>query len=136
MGKVLAFELADKEQGRNTLHRHWQIWVKEPNKNLKDQLFDKDPSVKDEVRCKCCEHFDNGMSTSYGKDLKFMHKCKNKGTEKVATDFADNIYQDRDSLIFPNARHKDLCYEIKGKVMQCKDCGHHTKTIDVVNVAL
>ena len=31
LGTVLAFFGADEEQGRKTLHRHWQIWVQELN---------------------------------------------------------------------------------------------------------
>jgi hypothetical protein len=34
LGTVLAFSGADEEQGRITLHRHWQIWVQEL-----DQIF-------------------------------------------------------------------------------------------------
>ena len=136
VGKVRAFAPADEEQGRNTLHRHWQIWVEELNQNLRDMLFDKDPSVKREARHKFCAHVDEVMSASYGTDLKVTHKCMNEGIEKHTTDFADEIYQDREPRIFRNARHKKLCHEIKGEVMECKDCGHHTKTIDVINLAL
>jgi hypothetical protein len=31
---VVAFSTADKEQGRKTLHRHWQVWVTEINQIL------------------------------------------------------------------------------------------------------
>jgi hypothetical protein len=34
LGTVHAFAGADKEQGRKTLHWHWQIWVKEINQLL------------------------------------------------------------------------------------------------------
>jgi hypothetical protein len=36
LGTVLAFFGADKEQGRKTLHRHWQISVQELNQTLGD----------------------------------------------------------------------------------------------------
>jgi hypothetical protein len=36
---VLAFFGADEEQGCETLHRHWQIWVEELNQTLRDSLF-------------------------------------------------------------------------------------------------
>jgi hypothetical protein len=42
LGTVLAFSGADEEQGRKTLHRHWQIWVQELNQTLQDCLFDMD----------------------------------------------------------------------------------------------
>ncbi len=34
LGAVLAFSGADEEQGRKTLHQHWQIWVQELNQTL------------------------------------------------------------------------------------------------------
>ncbi len=34
LGTVLAFFAADEEQGRKTLHHHWQVWVKEIDKTL------------------------------------------------------------------------------------------------------
>ncbi len=40
LGRVVAFFGADKEQGRKTLHQHWQIWVQELNQTLQDCLFD------------------------------------------------------------------------------------------------
>ncbi len=33
-GIVVAFSAADEEQGRKTLHHHWQIWVKEINQTV------------------------------------------------------------------------------------------------------
>ncbi len=46
LGTVLAFSGADEEQGRKTLHRHWQIWVQELNQTLQDCLFDTDATKK------------------------------------------------------------------------------------------
>jgi hypothetical protein len=34
LGTMRAFAGSDKEQGRKTLHRHWQIWVKDMNQSL------------------------------------------------------------------------------------------------------
>jgi hypothetical protein len=42
LGTVLEFFGADEEQGRKTLHRHWQIWVQELNQTLRDCLFETD----------------------------------------------------------------------------------------------
>jgi hypothetical protein len=46
LGTVLAFLGADEEQGRKTLHRHWQIWVQELNQTLQDCLFDTDATKR------------------------------------------------------------------------------------------
>ncbi len=34
LGTVLAFSGVNEEQGRKTLHQHWQIWVQELNQTL------------------------------------------------------------------------------------------------------
>jgi hypothetical protein len=46
LGTVLAFSGVDEEQGRKTLHRHWQIWVQELNQTLQDCLFDTDATKR------------------------------------------------------------------------------------------
>ncbi len=46
LGMVLAFSGANEEQGRKTLHWHWQIWVQELNQTLWDCLFDTDATKK------------------------------------------------------------------------------------------
>jgi hypothetical protein len=46
LGTALAFSGADEEQGRKTLHRHWQIWVQELNQTLQDCLFDTDATKR------------------------------------------------------------------------------------------
>ena len=46
LGAVLAFSVADEEQGRKTLHQHWQIWVQELNQTLRDCLFDTDATKR------------------------------------------------------------------------------------------
>ncbi len=38
LGTVLAFAGAVEEQGRKTLHQHWQIWVQELNQTLRVYL--------------------------------------------------------------------------------------------------
>ena len=39
LGTVVAFSAADEEQGRKTLHCHWQIWVKEINQTVQNCFF-------------------------------------------------------------------------------------------------
>ncbi len=42
LGTVIAFSATDEEQGRKSLHRHWQIWVREINQTLQNCLFHED----------------------------------------------------------------------------------------------
>jgi hypothetical protein len=50
LGKLLAFSAADEEQGRKTLHHHWQIWVKEIDQTLRNCLFHEEISVRNTAR--------------------------------------------------------------------------------------
>ncbi len=69
LGTVLAFSGADEEQGRKTLHQHWQIWVQELNQTLQDCLFDTDATKKKDAQKTFCQHINNVISASYGPDL-------------------------------------------------------------------
>jgi hypothetical protein len=79
LGTVLAFTGADEEQGRKTLHRHWQIWVQELNQTLRDCLFDMDATKRKDAQKTFCKHIDNVISASYGPDLTITHKCTDRG---------------------------------------------------------
>ncbi len=72
LGTVLAFTGADEEQGRKTLHQHWQIWVQELNQTLQDCLFDTDATIRKDARKTFCQHINNVISASYGPDTQ-MH---------------------------------------------------------------
>ncbi len=56
LGTVIAFAGADEEQGRKTLHRHWQIWVKEINQTVRDSLFHKDTKTRTDARNTFLKH--------------------------------------------------------------------------------
>jgi hypothetical protein len=50
LGTVLAFSAANEEQGRTTLHHHWQIWVSKIDQTLRNCLFHEDISVRNTAR--------------------------------------------------------------------------------------
>ena len=50
LGTVEAFGPAHEEQGRKTLHSHWQIWIKELNPKLRTQIFDKNEDKRLEAK--------------------------------------------------------------------------------------
>ncbi len=78
LGTVLAFFAADEEKGRKTLHRHWQIWVKEINKTLRNCLFHEDDTIRDIARKTFCKQIDNVITEGYGSEFRFTHKWVNK----------------------------------------------------------
>jgi hypothetical protein len=137
LGTVLAFTGADEEQGRKTLHRHWQIWVQELNQTLQDCLFDMDATKRKDARKTFCKHIDNVISASYGPDLTITHRCTDRGkNEQLKIGIADNLFREKDATHFRRARHKELYDEVKGGIMYCPDCKETMSTIDIVNKAL
>ena len=59
LGTGVAFSAADEEQGRKTLHQHWQIWVKEINQTVRNCLFHEDVTIRDEARKTFCNQIYN-----------------------------------------------------------------------------
>ncbi len=69
LGTVLAFAGADEEQGRKTLQRHWQIWVKELSQTLRNFLFHKNVEIKHKARKKFCRIINKVVCASYGQEV-------------------------------------------------------------------
>jgi hypothetical protein len=137
LGTVLAFFGADEEQGRKTLHRHWQIWVQELNQTLRDCLFETDAIKRKNAQKTFCQHIDNVISASYGPDLIITHKCiENEEDEPLKVNIPENMFSEKEPTILRLARHKELYDEVKGGIMFCPDCNQTMSSIDIVNNAL
>ncbi len=137
LGTVLAFAGADEEQGRKTLHQHWQIWAEEINQTLRDCLFHKDSTTRTEARNSFCKHIDNVICANYGSGLRITHQCVGKNeNEELKTDIADNLFKEKEPCYFRCARHKELCNEVKGGIMYCGECNKTITTVDIVNKSL
>jgi len=91
-GTVVAFAPADEEQGRKTLHRHIQIWVKEIDRKLRKDLFQEDKDEQEKARTKFQNYIDKIMSTTFGPDLIVPTSCS-----------------DAPPQTFRDARHQKLC---------------------------
>jgi hypothetical protein len=101
LGSVLAFFAADEEQERITLHCHWQIWVKEIGKTLRNCLFHEDDTIRIIARKTFCKHIDNVITASYGSEFHITHKCVNKNNDLVnKQDMAEVLFQEQDTYIF------------------------------------
>ncbi len=96
LGTVIAFAGADEEQGRKTLHRHWQIWVEEINQTIRYCLFHKDDTTRAEARNIFFKHIDDVISASYGLDLYISHRCVDKDQHKeLKIDIANNLLKEK-----------------------------------------
>ena len=92
---VLAFFAADEEQGRKTLHRHWQKWVEEINEILCNCLFHDDDTIRDIARKTFCKQIDNVITAGYGSEFQITHKCVNKKNDLVnKQDMAEVLFQE------------------------------------------
>lgn len=111
-GTTVAFAPADEEQGRKTLHKHIQLWVKEIDHKLRARLFDNDSNVRNKARLQFQEYIDKIMCASYGVDLEIP-------TSSTVVK-PESLYQDATSQQFRDARHEDLCVPIVGTVIQPK----------------
>ncbi len=83
LGTAVAFSAADEEQGRKTLHRHWQIQVKEIDQTVQNCLFHEDITIRDRARKTFCEQIDSVITASYGEELCITHNCLNKYNDVV-----------------------------------------------------
>ncbi len=97
LGTVLAFFAAEEEQGRKTLHHHWQIWVKEIDETLRNCLFHEDNTARDIARTTFCKHIDNVITASYGSEFCITHKCVKESNYFISKqDIAEVLFQKRD----------------------------------------
>ncbi len=137
LGTVVAFSAADEEQGRKTLHRHWQIWVKEINQTVQNCLFHEDITIRDRARKTFCKQIDSVITASYGEDLCITHNCLSENNDVFhKQEMVQNIFQEQDPCSFQRAGHKELCTEIRGGLMSCSDCGKNISTSDIINSCL
>ncbi len=137
LGTVVAFSAADEEQGRKTLHCHWQIWVKEINQTVRDCLFHEDITIRDRARKTFCEQIDSVITASNGEELCIPHNCLNENNDFVRMqEIVQNTFQEWDPCTFRHARHKELCTKIQGGLMSCSDYGKIISTSDIINSCL
>jgi hypothetical protein len=101
LGTVIAFARADEEQGRKTLHQHWQIWVNEINQTVRDSLFHKDTKTRTDAQNSFLKHIENVIYENYRSDLCITHKCVDKNENKeLKTGIANNLFKDKDPCYF------------------------------------
>lgn len=71
-GVPIAYSRTDEEQGRKTLHSHWQIWAKIFNKT-RNVLFHSDESERKAARDAFISYINQVVCASYGTDFVVTH---------------------------------------------------------------
>ena len=128
-GELDAWGMAVEEQARKTLHAHLLLWSKRLAK-MRDELFSGNKDRQDKARADFCTRIDEVMSSSYTADDWIVeHKCGSRG--KV-----DEVFVEREPQVLRDARHKVLCHDVDGKVMECNECHEKVSTQDIINLAL
>jgi len=128
-GELDAWSMTVEEQARKTLHAHLLLWSKRLAK-MRYDLFDDDKDKRNKARTDFCDRVNKVMSASYTIDGWIVeHKCETRG--KV-----EEIFKECEAQVLRDARHKILCQDINGKVMECKGCKEKVSTQDIINLAL
>ena len=78
---MLAFVPGDEEQGRGTLHSHWQCWLAELSQRVRKFLFAKSKYEREKARADFLQHVDAVLNAIYGSDLIVTHNCANEDGE-------------------------------------------------------
>ena len=132
-----AFTAANEEQGCKTTHRHRQIGIKEMSQTLRNSLFGKNSKRKLKERKKFCKFIDKVICASYGDKVRITHRCDDeKNMQIMKNDIPKNLFKERESDIFQQARNKDSSDKVKGGIMFCEDCDKTISTVDIVNQSL
>lgn len=116
LGTVVAFAPAHEEQGRHTLHSHWQVWIKEVSNEKRQGLWHEDPNIRKKNREEFYKYVDRVMKASYTTPLSFQHNCNGRLNENKY-----DIYE-RDHQCFRDARHQALSILTRGHLLQCVKC--------------
>ena len=134
LGTVIAYSAADEEQGRKTLHRHWQIWIKEMDETLRKCLFHEDITIRNSARSTFCNMIDHVIMANYGSQFHITHKCncENKAVD-TGKQSDDRELKEQDPCVFRQLRHKELCTSLGGKVMMCSNCLESKSTSDIID---
>ena len=104
LGTVRAYFGGDEEQGRKTLHQHWQIWIEEINQMLRNALFDNDFNTRKKARKTFIEIVDSTISASYGTQLFITHNCIGDNNQQTTkSDTLENIFKEKEPDCFRQA---------------------------------
>ena len=137
VGTILASTEGGEEQRQVTLHGHWQAYAEELNNVLRNDLLQRDKSDRLKSKQKMIDHIDLVMNATYSEDITVEHTCHKVGTEsslKLGT--VDQLFQQRPLQEIRNARHKNLCNDVRGGILECKECKEPFTTADIANLAL
>jgi hypothetical protein len=105
---------ADEEQGRKTLHSHWLIWLQYFN-SIRHMCYNQNLQLRTQFREAVKNFAKKIMCATYGSKFEVSHVCK----ENTITEEVSDAFESVDNQIVRDARHKDHCFDIQGKMNFC-----------------
>ena len=135
-GDTIAFARADEEQGRGSLHGHWQIWVKELSQNTRDALFHPDLETRKRAREEFYRYIDDIICTSFDSELEVLHTCGGEHDTLPKQGNIAEIFESREKQVFRDSRHKNGAQIIGGRLLVCNQCGLHTSPTEAIDNSL
>ena len=128
-GDCIAIVRADEEQGRGTLHAHILVWIKN-FAQISSKLFHPDEEMRNNARECLREFVDNNFTSDYGYDDSVQVTCKECGFSGSISDvLCESSLQD-----LRDGRNKHLCCELKGEILECKQCSHRLSTVELNDI--
>jgi len=135
-GVPIAYSRTDEEQGRKTIHSHWQIWVKDFNK-CRDALFHSDKEKRKMAREALISYIDKVVCASYGTNFVVTHNCgKEEKGQIVTKPMHEILCEVEDKNTLRKAKHQDHCLDVKGKVIECKLCEKTFSPSECINMGI
>ena len=126
-GIPLAFTASTEEQGRTTLHTHFQIWIV-GYKERRDKLYSSNYRERKAAEQYLCQYIDKLSSTELynpsmskyreNHSMAFPHDCtKSLSKRKLPVTVDDQQLR--------NLRHQKGIDETRGRFADCPHCGHY-----------
>jgi len=141
VGDLDGWAQTGEEQGRGSLHAHWQLFTEQLSTRVRFELFHRDKLVRDTARKELADYIDNMICASYGSELDITHACdepqksnsKHEIYDKEAKEMSSpgDAFYPRHPQIFRDARHKMICNRIDGELITCGKCGGFVRSCDI-----
>ena len=142
VGDLVAWNQTVEEQGRGSLHAHWQLFTKQLSTKARLELFHEDKVIRETARKELIDYIDSMICASYGSEIDIVHTCSNQTFntthhheiyDKEAKEMApeNEKYFSRHAQIFRNSRNK-YCTCDTGYLSVCNNCGDLIKCEDII----
>ena len=144
LGVLETYAMATDEQGRKTLHWHMLAWIKNFKRLRQDIFLPKNDPKRYAAREKFRDYVNKVISATYGDEFRVQRVCcgndddesQSKTECNPPAQRASDSFEEKEPQVLRNARHKDHCLDVSGKVMQCKSCNKGISTTEMVANAL